>query len=687
MSRSYPEKQKKQPAAEHRRETPAQPASAQATTPMLTNETKRYIFFGSLIAMLLIVLFAGFNVGFNSDEIELNLYGKANMDWYASGGKDTTLRGEHFKYLNTYGNGFEMIAVGANRILGTGKGPHEFNVRHFLNEIIAIIGLLYAGLTARKFTRSWDGAIFTIWLLYLTPSFFGHFYFNTRDIPFFAGYIAAIYYIIVFLEGLPNPRWTTSAWLAIAYAFTTNVRIGGLLIVPYLFMFMGLYLLLHKDILREATKKIVPLAGKLGLIVVGGTLLVVVTWPVVFQSPKFLFQALEVASKFPLKVNINFEGNAINSLEVPYHYIPKYMLVTIPLLIVACIITGTVLYFTEIRKYNLTVGMLILFSTIFPVVYAVSSHAALYSSWRHFLFIYPGLCILGSLALIKLFSITNKPAIKSAIAAVCILALLNPVFFCIRNNPYAYCYFNELAGGFKKAYYTYDNDYWEISVKDGVDWLMQHENLADTKDTVVIASNAQLFVSYYLEHHYPKAKLKVVASGTTLRNSNYWQYAIFNTVFLKPDYLENYFPPPFIYAKNIDEMPVTIVLKDTARLDWKASLALKNGEHKKADSLFKEYIRTTKDDNVGLYAYMSVSKGSLTQNDEAIVLGKKALEYHLSPLVDYNAYCGLGIAYANKRNWGESIGNLNKALALLPAEPAAKDILRQVYAAKKALGN
>ncbi len=669
------------------------PATPQATAvpapegkKLFDEDLLKKIFFGSLIAMLVITLVCGFNVGFNSDEIELNNYGKANLAYYMSAGKDTTLNTDYYKLLKYYGNAYEMLAAGTNKILHTDKGPNEFNVRHSISQIMAIVGLLFTGLIARKFSKSWSTSIFAVWLLYLTPPFMGHFLFNTRDIPFYAGYVTTLYFIICFLEELPTPTWKTSAWLMLAAAFTTNIRIGGVLLYFYLGLFGLVWLMSNKELMAASLKNAKDIALKLLVVIPGGLILVILTWPTMLKKPSAMLDALGIANKFPLKVNINFEGSAIDSLHLPLHYIPKYMLVTVPLFVLACIVAGIVLFFTNIKRSNPRLGALLLFSIFFPVVYAVYAGTPLYSSWRHFLFVFPGLCVFGAMALDRLFSASSKLPVQLAMGAVCIAAMVRPVAFCMRNNPFEYCYFNELAGDFKTAYLNYDNDYWEISVKQGVDWLIENEKLAEKKDTTVIASNASVFIDYYVKHNYPKVKIKTVQSGYTMRNSNFWTYGVFNSLFLKPEYLENYFPPPHIHAIDIDHIPVTTILKDTVRLDWKANVALRNAQHVVADSLYKEYIRTTKDDNVGLYAYMAVSKGSLNMNDDAVKLATKALEYHLSPLIDYNAYCALGIAYANKKQWQLSIESLKKAQMVMPKEMAAPDIMRQVIAAKRMSG-
>ena len=219
-----------------------------------------------------------------------------------------------------------------------------------------------------------------------------------------------------------------------------------------------------------------------------------------------------------------------------------------------------------------------------------------------------------------------------------------------------------------------------ISVKKGLDWLIEHEHLAQAKDTVNIASNAQMFVTYYLQKHCPNPKLKVLSSGVTGRNELFWTYAVYSSLFVKPDYLENFFPPAqTIHTETVEGMPVTVVLKDLNRLDYKALDALKLAKHREADSLYTAYIATTKDHNPAIDAYISVAKGSTNQNDAAILAANRELQYHFSNVLDYNAYCGLGIAYANTRQYAKSIEALKTAEKLMPKEHYSKDILVQVY--------
>ncbi len=668
------------------------PIESANTHPFFTDANLKKIFYFSLIGILLITLFTGFGIGFHGDEMDMNNYGKANFAFYASGGKDTCCaKGSIPKpavdtssmdyLLRYYGCAFEYIAVGTNKILGTDKGPHEFDVRHFWSEIFGVLTLLFAGLIAKKLAN-WRTALLTVWLIYLSPSYFGHAYINTKDIPFCAGYLATLYFIMKFLEELPAPTWKTATWMMLSFAFTANSRIGGLMLIAFLYLFTAIYAMANKELLAAIKQNAKDVIIKLLYIPVVGMILVILTWPYVLMSPvQHIQDALATISRFPLKVNINFEGASTNSFDVPAHYLPKFMLITTPLVVIALLLVGLFFVIRTRRKVNVVLYALLLFSIFFPPIYAVAKSVALYSGWRHFLFIYPGLCIVAAIGLNELLFAVRKPALQIAVMAVCLVGFIKPIMFIIQNHPYEYCYFNEIGGGFKTAYYNYDNDYWMISMRKSVDWLIDHEpSLANSKDTITIACNQRIFVKYYLKTRLPNAKIKVISSGVTGRNALAWTYGIYSNFFVKPDYLENYFPPAqTVYSESIDGLPICAVLKDTVRLDYKALEALKLANHPLSDSLYTEYIRTTKDDNPALFAYISVAKASINQNDAAIAAANKALQYHFSNVLDYNAQCGLGIAYANKRKFDLSVNALRIAERLMPQEHYSKDILQQVF--------
>ncbi|MBC7555206.1 MAG: tetratricopeptide repeat protein [Taibaiella sp.] len=685
---------KRPPVAEASKPAPAKPAmdppSGEASKPFEFNaDIMKKIFFFSLIFMLLLTWFTGFDVGYHQDEMDMNKNGMVNMVFYKSGGKDTGYLRNDTGFpadtlLRYYGNAFEYIAVGTNKLTGNIDKKNEYNVRHIYNQLFGIIAILFSGLIAKRF-GGWLTANATIWLLYFSPSFEGHFLFNTKDVPFCAGYIACLYFIIKFIDTLPTPSWKTTIGLMLSFAFTNSIRLGGFLLAAYFVLFILIAMLNRDNLIAGLKNNITDFLVKTGVAFGGAAAIILISWPYMLMNPlKHVQEGLDIAKKFPIKIPVNFEGVTLSSKDLPANYIPKLMLLTTPMLILALFIVGVILYFSKIKKASWQLGGIILVASFLPVAYTIINKINLYNGWRHLLFIYPGIVIFAAYGLNGLVNKLKKPSLIIAVLAICALGIAKPVIWSFNNHPYEYTYFNEIAGGFKNTFYTYDNDYWQITTVRAADWLIKHEHLDHTKDTIIIGSNAETVAANYVKTHYPGSKVKFIKSGLTGRNSLYWTYGLYSSLFIKPDYLENYFPPgPTIYSVKIDDIPITVVLKDTARLDYLALDALKAAKHQLADSLYKLHIKNMHDDNPALLAYYSVVKGSINENEDAISFANKALSYHFSSVLDYNAYCGLGVAYANKGEYNLSIQNLKTAEKLLPAEHYSKDILAQVYQAMK----
>ena len=159
----------------------------ESNIPKLENKWFQKIFLGSLVLMLAILWIGGYDSGVGSDEMDMNIYGKANITYYSSGFKDTSFLHPDHKdgvvlptTLPYYGSGFEYFATGLTSIV---QDEYEYNTRHALNQFIAILALLFTGLIAAKIS-DYKTAIISIWLLFLTPIFSGLAIFDTKDIPF-----------------------------------------------------------------------------------------------------------------------------------------------------------------------------------------------------------------------------------------------------------------------------------------------------------------------------------------------------------------------------------------------------------------------------------------------------------------------------------------------------------------------
>jgi len=644
------------------------------------------IFYGSLLAMLVLLLVAGHDTGVCYDELTQNVYAKDNINFYKSGGKDTTCFAPTFSdqdgagVLHTaikyYTCVFEYIGIAANTLLGNMDG-YEYNTRHVINQFISVIALLFTGLMAVRLTRRYRVAVIAIWLMFLTPIYFGMSLFNSKDIPFLAGYIASLYFISIFLEQLPRPTWKVTLGLMAALFFTFGIRIGGVIIYLYIALFGILYCILYKSRTADLFKNIKSWLPKLLIATFGALILVVLSWPYVLVKPvAHLTEAITAASKFPQKIPVLFEGVLTNSLELPPGYLPKMMLITIPALVIIGFIIALVLLVGHYQKYKPILLLLLLFTSLFPIAYAELSHASMYNSWRHFLFTYPGIIIITATSMDIIWQKIRRFQIVFAVLLAA--GMTSPILWIVRTTPYQYTYFNEFTGGFSKVFHEYEKDYWFISVKEAIEWLIDKEHFADSEDTVVVATNSVAYTHYYFKRRHPELKVRVVETGVKNRDHVKWDYAILGNFFLNPNLEELYYPPPLtIHTVDIDGMPVNAILKDRDRYDVAAMDALTRNEIAKSDSLFNLHLqqigyRGAALDFGGIGGQMAYTKLAANKTAEAAQLAQHTLLFNAA---DYLANTVTGIVLVTQGKQAEGRKYLQIAIQVNPADQLARRYL------------
>jgi len=168
----------------------------------------------------------------------------------------------------------------------------------------------------------------------------GHAMNNPMDIPFALGYIFTLYHSFRFLEELPRLSNRHAVWMMLGVAFTTSIRIGGLLLIPYILMFAGLYALVRRFEFRVFSTEWFRMVGRgllyLGLISLGGYLISLIPWPYGFQKPfKNPFEALRMMSNISVSIKVLFNGMIHWSNRLPWYYISMNILYTVPVVLLA----------------------------------------------------------------------------------------------------------------------------------------------------------------------------------------------------------------------------------------------------------------------------------------------------------------------------------------------------------------
>src|SRR5665648_785456 len=471
------------------------------------------------IVMLSAMLLISRDAGISGDEAVHYKHSEMVYNYFSTLGNDKSSLHTPKTHLQYYGQASDNLVT----MLIHGFGIEDiYGFRHFMSSFFGWLAILVTALFA-AWLAGYGAAIWVLILFALSPTFLGHVQNNLKDIPFALAYISSIYYSLKLVFSETKPTRQTILLLILSIAFSIGIRIGGVLVVFYLgfFMFMKTVLdwISNKKLNPELLKKQLILFVGISL---AGYLLGLIIWPYALQNPWLNpWKSFQVMTHFPTTVRQIFEGRFDWSDFHPWYYLPKYMAITIPFIV----FSGIVAFFLNIRKNYSSDQKLKLFmlgfTILFPIIFVILKKSNLYGSWRHFLFVYPGIILISALG-IHAFLVRFKHRIIRIAAILLLLVLsVHPLRFMAANHPYYYLYYNQFTGGLKGAYGNYETDYYYHSMRGGAEWLQEYLKNKPNGSEIIVGGN------FPIKWYFRKDKTVKFVYFPYQRRSEYnWDYAI-----------------------------------------------------------------------------------------------------------------------------------------------------------------
>ncbi|HUQ20261.1 MAG TPA: glycosyltransferase family 39 protein [Gemmatimonadaceae bacterium] len=490
----------------------------------------------TVIAAVMAITFRDY--GATIDERHSATNGKYFLDWYASGFRDRAIIDDGNQRL--YGSFFNAISafVAKHSPLGL------YDTGHALIAIASLVGLFFAYRTGRKVAGPMAG-FFSLVLLAITPSYYGHSFINPKDIPFAVTFLVSLYYIIAFYDFVGTPAWKPLLAVGVAIGLTLGIRVGGIILFGYFVVLIALRIVAR---LRANSGGFIVLSDVLRLIrqclVVGliAWVVMLIWWPYGQVSP--ILNPLRA-----LKANANFtdygattlyRGAFVRSDSLPLSYLPTWFAITLPEFYALILsVTGVALFAKRNRPARVrrdyerqSKVLFLIFATAFPLVMYFVAHPILYDGNRHFLFVIPPLAVLTGISLAWLMNNLSRPLKLAVGVVVSVLAMLT-VYDMAKLHPYQYAYFNRSFGGLAHALGRFETDYWGVSHKEGVDWLLANYKVGAPGGSIRVANTAGDFqTAYYLQrdqtngarftpvgqHDNPDVILSITRYNAHLRN-------------------------------------------------------------------------------------------------------------------------------------------------------------------------
>ena len=434
-----------------------------------------------LIAVAVLVFLTFTDYGVTWDEDVHNWYGVFALDYYLSLFADQ--RALHWLNLYNYGAAFDMIAAALNRFSSLGV----YETRHLLNGMFGILGLI----GCRKLGRVLGGpraGFIALVLLLMTPNYYGQMFNNPKDIPFAVGGVWAIYYIVRILPALPRPPLRLLVKLGLAIGLALGVRVGGLLFLCYLGLILTLAAIWRAALARRAAIAITTAWTSLWRVLLPITAVafpvMLLFWPWGQQEPiQHSLRALAFFSHDSFPFYTLFDGRFLPASNLPWDYLPTYILLALPELVLVLLIAAVPIGLWAISRRDMcdrpeaALGLFLVgFAIVFPVVYAIAIKAVLFDGMRHFIFVLPPIAVAAALVADRALSrLSGMPYRRPVYAALGLYGIAH-VGTMAMLHPDQYVYYNAFVGGVEGAQRKFKLDYWANSYAEAVRGLEAYLN-------------------------------------------------------------------------------------------------------------------------------------------------------------------------------------------------------------------
>lgn len=586
----------------------------------MTEKQLRYIFYALAFVMLVVMLLVSRDAGISGDEEVHYKQSEMVYNYFKTLGQDQSALNTPKTHLQYYGQSFDNLVT----IL-----IHWFNIndiysfRHLMCSFSGWLVILVTALFAARFA-GYGAAILVLFLFAVSPGYLGHAQNNLKDIPFALAYISSVYFSLKLIFSENKTLKTTILLLILSIGLAIGIRAGGILVVFYFGLFVIVkagydWIILKKLNARLLKTRLFVFLG----VSVAGFALGLILWPYALQNPILnTWKSYQIMTHFPTTVRQIFEGKFDWSDFHPWYYLPKYLAITVPLIVFA----GIALFFVQAgKKYSgfQKIQLILLgFTILFPISFVILKGSNLYGSWRHFLFIYPGLILFSALGIHAIWMRYKQQMVRFALIVLLALLAFHPVKFMAANHPHYYLYYNQLVGGLKGAYGNYETDYYYTTMRKGAEWLQEYLKSKPQGGEIVVGGN---FPSQWYFRN--DQSVKFVYFQWQKRSEYNWDYAIIANSYIPPYQLKQKIWPPknAIHTIYADGVPVCAVIERLTKDDFNAIQEQKQGNNIKSALLFQKAVQIDPQNELICYKFAEALLAT-GQNEQAEEILKKCLE-------------------------------------------------------------
>ena len=446
-------------------------------------------------------------------------------------------------YLNNgnliqYGILFDTLSAFIEELFNIKNDQDAFYLKHFLTFIIFFVSSIF-------FYKIIDGrfnnklfAVLITFIFISSPRIFAEAFYNCKDIIFMSFCVISLFFA---LKNFEYFNYKNLLFFSFFAALATNIRVMGI----FLFVLFVIFIIFDSIEENKFSKK--KLYNLLVLLVTF-PLIVYIFWPFLWDDPvnKLIFTIKSFAN-YDWPGEVFYLGNFYKGSNLPWHYIPVWIIVTTPILILFLFFGGffkiSNIFFTNFlnlsEKNKLWINtnqkkdFFVLFFLLSPIFLVIILNSTLYSGWRHLYFVYPCLIYFSGIGLKTIFKINIFKKNKIIIISTIGILVLNNMMNLVKYHPYQNIFFNILAE--KKANTKFEIDYWGLGNKEALQFLLKRKKLSG-EIKVRVASFTPLQYTYLILNKSEANSFSIV--GTADQNQ---EFVFTNYIFDKdPNFEKKY---------------------------------------------------------------------------------------------------------------------------------------------------
>ena len=416
--------------------------------------------------------------GIATDEESQRNNGAASLDYILGDADALPPRGDVNRY---YGVAFEIPLIAAERVFRLEDSRSVHLSRRLLTHALFLAAGFFAWLLAYRLFGNRLVALFAMLVFLLHPRMYAHSFFNTKDLPFLCMFMISLY--LIHRAFRRDSVWAF-ALCGAGVALLMNIRIMGVMLIPAVLGMLALDAVFAAQCGgwrgRGAGRIAKPALAKAAAFLASFAAALYAAFPLLWRDPSEMMDAFRVLSAHPVLNQTLFRGELVAWPNLPWDYIPIWMLITAPPIALALAALG-IFQIARLCAANwrdmfadstARFGLLMIACLILPIAAAIALGANMFNGWRHMYFLYAPMSVLSSFGLWTLAAALPNPRLRLGAFALAALGIAAVIVQMVILHPYQHEYFNPLVGESGLAD-RWEMNYWRVSYREALGELLK----------------------------------------------------------------------------------------------------------------------------------------------------------------------------------------------------------------------